>query len=186
MKSTLRMGVTPSLKNRLLLVDDDELYRRSLSRALGGAGFDVREARDLRSAREVLQALQVSVAVIDLRLDDQSGLDVLRDLLAAHPGLRCVVVTGYLSSAIAVDAIRLGAVDCVPKSLGIDALVAAIAGERAAPSADVPVPSLAQVEWDHINRVVRDCGGNLTRAAHKLGIHRQSLQRKLRQHAPRR
>ena len=100
--------------------------------------------------------------------------------------MRCVMFSGYCSTVIAVEAVRSGAINCLPKSTSIPTLIEEFEGEPMprATRDEVDVPSLAQVEWDHIQRVLHDCSGNVSLAARKLGIHRQSLQRKLRRFAP--
>ena len=168
-----------------MLVDDDPLFRRALARALASQGCEVVEADGSVVARAQLERdVAIDCAVIDLKLEGDSGLALLAALRVQRPQLRCVLMTGYCTAAIAVDAIRLGAVDCLPKSVSVADLLEAFDGQRRAHPAEVPVPTLAEVEWDHILRVLRDCDGSISLAARKLGIHRQSLQRKLRGRIP--
>jgi two-component system response regulator RegA len=121
------------------------------------------------------------MAVVDLRMPGRSGLELIRDLKALDAETKVVVLTGYGSIATALEAVRLGARHYLTKPVDADELLAAF--DRAQPSpASPPVvecPSLARVEWEHINRVLADCGGNVSQAARVLGIHRRSLQRKL-------
>jgi two-component system response regulator RegA len=121
------------------------------------------------------------MAVVDLRLPGRSGLDVVRTLKALRPGVAIVVLTGYGSIATAIESLRLGAVHYLSKPLDVDQIVAAFGTgpitNEIAPVTEVP--SLARVEWEHIQRVLTDCGGNISRAARLLGLHRRSLQRKL-------
>src|SRR5207248_2893704 len=129
-----------------------------------------------------------SLAIIDLHLPGRSGLEIIRELKRINPALRVVLVSGYCSVPSAVAAIRLGAIDCLPKSASIQTIIQTLTeqGDRAFASPSVlPVTSLAQVEWEHIHRVLHDCGGNVSEAARRLGIPRRSLQRKLRRFAPR-
>jgi len=166
---------------RLLIVEDDDALRSRLSKALRGRGFTVEEAADADQASHQAQAVAPELALVDLRLPGASGLDVVRRLGGLVPRPRIVVLTGYGSIATALEAVRLGAVHYLTKPADVDEIVAALvadarpAGERAAPVA----PTLGRVEWEHINRVLADCGGNVSRAARVLGIHRRSLQRKL-------
>ena len=181
----------------LLLVDDDAPLRERLGRALTARGLQVRTAG---SAEEALaQALEDApeLAVVDLRLPGQTGLELLRDLKSLHPATRVWVLTGYGSIATAVSATRMGAEGYLAKPIDADELLAALfARSTAGPSAseagiaieptDFETPSLARVEWEYIQRVLSDCDGNVSEAARRLGVHRRSLQRKLSKYPPRR
>jgi len=164
----------------VLVVDDDEVFRTRLARALRSRGYEVREASDRQGAAAAADEAP-ELAVVDLRLPDGSGLDVVRDLRAADPTTVVVVLTGYGSIATALEAIRLGAVHYLAKPADADDVVAAFGRAAGAPPEAPPetVPTLARVEWEHINRVLADCGGNVSQAARLLGLHRRSLQRKL-------
>jgi two-component system response regulator RegA len=165
-----------------LVVDDDVVFRERLARALRARGYDVREAEDAAAARRAVAEEAVEWAVVDLRLPDGSGLDVVRDVLAAAPGARILVLTGYGSIATALEAVRLGAVNYLTKPANLDEILAGFGRDQAAEPEAEPLgeaPSLARVEWEHINRVLADSGGNISEAARRLGMHRRSLQRKL-------
>lgn len=172
----------PDVAGCLLVVDDDVVFRPRLARALRERGWDVVEAADVAEAAGASAARRVDRAVVDLRLPDGSGLDVVRAIHDAHPAARIVVLTGYGSIATALEAVRLGAVHYLTKPVAVDEVLAAFEGgareSEAAPD-DRDVPSLARVEWEHINRVLADSGGNVSEAARRLGMHRRSLQRKL-------
>ena len=165
-----------------LVVDDDVVLRPRLARALRERGWDVREAEDVAAASAVVADSAVERALVDLRLPDGSGLDVVRALHEAQPEATIVVLTGYGSIANALEAVRLGATHYLTKPVTVDEVLAGFE-ERPAPGAEPPaeddVPSLARVEWEHINRVLADSGGNVSEAARRLGMHRRSLQRKL-------
>jgi two-component system, response regulator RegA len=165
----------------LLVVDDDDVFRPRLARALRSRGWVVREAADVATAGGAVAEHAIGWAVVDLRLPDGSGLDVVCALREAHPDARIVVLTGYGSIATALEAVRLGATHYLTKPVTVDDVVAGFAGGTPAtePPADDEVPSLARVEWEHINRVLADSGGNVSEAARRLGMHRRSLQRKL-------
>ena len=174
--------MTAPLPRTILLVDDDENFRGRLARAFRERGFEVGEAGDGAQAREVAREDPPELAVVDLRMPGESGLDVLRALLEIEPTMRIVVLTGYGSIATALEAVRLGAVHYLTKPAFPDAILAAFEPETGASEArepDAVVPSLARVEWEHIQRVLTDCGGNVSLAARRLGLHRRSLQRKL-------
>jgi len=122
--------------------------------------------------------------VVDLRMPGGSGLDLLRELRKHDPHTRVLVLTGYGSIATAVEAVRDGAVGYLPKPADADEILAALNGTHTAKAAGVETPSLARAEWEHIQRVLTDCGGNISEAARRLGIHRRSLQRKLHKYPP--
>jgi two-component system response regulator RegA len=167
----------------LLIVEDDDRLRERLARALRERGYETREAADYDAAMQSAREDSPEYLLVDLRMPGgRSGLDVLRDVKAIDPSTVVVVLTGYGSIATAVEAVRLGAAEYLTKPADVDQIVAALSrssggsGRQEEPG---QVPSLARVEWEHINRVLTDCGGNVSRAARLLGIHRRSLQRKL-------
>lgn len=162
----------------VLVVDDDDVFRLRLVRALSERGFDAQGARSHEEAMELAKAESPEFAVVDLRLPGKSGIDTVRELKHLDPATTVVLLTGYGSIASAVEAVRLGAVQYLSKPVDVDQVLAAFDG--AAPAHDdASVPSLARVEWEHINRILTDCGGNISQAARLLGVHRRSLQRKL-------
>ncbi|MGE0591087.1 MAG: response regulator transcription factor [Vicinamibacterales bacterium] len=161
----------------LLVVDDDAPFRLRLVRAMRDRGLDAVGVADDGEALAVARQDSPELAVVDLRLGSASGLAVVRGLRAIDPTTAIVVLTGYGSIATAVEAVRCGAVDYLTKPADADQILAALDGTRGV--AETGVPSLARVEWEHINRVLADCGGNVSRAARVLGLHRRSLQRKL-------
>ena len=164
---------------RLLLVDDDDALRSRLAHAMAARGFSTSEAATGAAALSIAVGESVSFAVVDLRLPDMNGLDVVRGIKAAVPLARVVVLTGYGSIATALEAVRLGASDYLTKPVDADEVTRALADETSRESPSQPPPTLARVEWEHINRVLMDCDGNVTATARALGIHRRSLQRKL-------
>lgn len=166
----------------LLIVEDDDVLRGRLLRAFRDRGFDVREAANEQAALQAASVEPPEYAVIDLRLASKSGLEVVRSLVELDPSTIVVVLTGYGSIATALEAMRLGATHYLTKPADIDQILSAFTrGAKTAGDAPVPegTPTLARVEWEHINRVLADCGGNISQAARVLGIHRRSLQRKL-------
>lgn len=166
----------------LLLVDDDEAFRSRLALALRARNYEVREAADAAAAIDLARAETPERAIVDLRMPGASGLDLVRSLKALDPSTEIVVLTGYGSIATALDAVRLGARDYLAKPVDVDRIVAALEGVTDGDSPAPPIdetPSLARVEWEHIQRVLSDCEGNVSEAARRLGVHRRSLQRKL-------
>ncbi len=171
----------------LLLVDDDEVLRARLATALRARGYDVRTAGGVDEATALARQESPELAVVDLRMPGRSGLELLRELLRQDPATRVLVLTGYGSIATAVEATRLGAVGYLQKPADADQIVAAFgAGQGAVAGAPIETPSLARAEWEHIQRVLSDCGGNISETARRLGIHRRSLQRKLQKYPPQR
>jgi two-component system response regulator RegA len=174
----------------LLLVDDDDTFRESLARAFRRRGYPVEVASHYDEAMATARKVPVDLAVVDLRMPGRSGLELVRDLVAERPQIKVIVLTGYGSIATAVDATRMGALNYLPKPADADDILAAFetGGVLPAERADTPVeaPTLARAEWEHIHRVLADCGGNISEAARRLGIHRRSLQRKLQKYAPER
>jgi two-component system response regulator RegA len=124
------------------------------------------------------------MAVLDLRMPGGSGLELLRELKRQDPATRVLMLTGYGSIATAVEAVREGAIGYLPKPADADEILAALAGANTAKERGIDTPSLARAEWEHIQRVLSDCGGNISEAARRLGIHRRSLQRKLHKYPP--
>lgn len=171
----------------MLVVDDDDVLRAQLVRVFERRGFAAHGASDAETARALASTIAPKLAVIDLRMPGDDGLALLRDLLRIKPDTRIVMLTGYGSIATAVEAVRLGAVNYLPKPADVDDILAAFERGDAPPlssSEAYEAPSLARAEWEHINRVLADCGGNISEAARRLGIHRRSLQRKLQKYPP--
>jgi two-component system response regulator RegA len=175
-------------KPSILIVDDDEVYRTRLGRAFVERGYEVRTAHDFDSALALAQGESPEFAVLDLKMPGKSGLELVQALREVDRATKMVVLTGYGSIATAIDAVRLGATYYLSKPADADDIVAAFArGEApplAPPETEYRAPSLARAEWEHINRVLSDCGGNISEAARRLGIHRRSLQRKLQKYPP--
>jgi two-component system response regulator RegA len=161
----------------LLIVDDDAAFRDRLVRAMRDRGFEAIGVADHPSAIDAARVESPELALVDLRLPGESGLAVVRDLKSLDASTIVVVLTGYGSIATAVESIKLGAASYLTKPADADQIIAAFDGTQ--PSDDTQAPSLARVEWEHIQRILADCDGNVSQAARVLGIHRRSLQRKL-------
>jgi two-component system, response regulator RegA len=165
----------------LLLVDDDAVLGLVLARALDGRGYAVRVAQTAEKAYAAIDEDPPEYAVVDLRLPDASGLKIVSRLMAADPQTRIVVLTGHASVATAVEAIKLGARYYLPKPADADAIVAALhrdSGDDSVPVSTPPI-TVERLEWDHIQRVLQDHGGNISATARALSMHRRTLQRKL-------
>jgi len=176
---------------RLLLADDDETFRERLGRALRDRGYDVVTARDHASAMSAAREQTPAFAVVDLKMPGLSGLELVHDLHELSADTRIVVLTGYGSIASAVDALHRGAHDYLSKPADADEIIAALLGQKPArgsatsPARTEPPPSLARAEWEHMTRILADCGGNVSEAARRLGITRRTLQLKLKKDPPR-
>jgi two-component system response regulator RegA len=173
------MSQVSSENRTLLIVDDDEPFRTRLMRAFRDRGFDVAGAGSFDEAMAMAEIETPELALVDLRLPGKSGLELVKSLKELDATTSIVVLTGYGSIATAVDSLKLGATSYLTKPVDADQILAALEQsqpiERSAPTAQ----PLARVEWEHIQRVLVDCDGNLSHAARVLGIHRRSLQRKL-------
>ncbi|HET7370754.1 MAG TPA: response regulator transcription factor [Gammaproteobacteria bacterium] len=169
----------------LLIVDDDPAWRESAAGALRRRGFEVSTALTVDQAATLLQEQPPRYALIDLRIGDESGLVLVEQAARVEPPIQIVVLTGYASIATAVEAVKLGATHYLAKPARVDDIVAALTRDR---SGDVTVPlpeeppSVRRLEWEHIHRVLRQHGGNISATARALNMHRRTLQRKLAKH----
>lgn len=163
-----------------LLVDDDDRLRERLGQALGERGYRVLSAPDHATATALARQEPVHRAVVDLRMPGPHGLQVIKDLVAIHPEIEIIVLTGFGSIATAVEAMRAGARDYLTKPAHTDRILSAFEAEPAPPEElAFETPSLARLEHEHIERVLRECNGNISRTARVLGMHRRTLQYKL-------
>jgi len=178
--------VTATHSHSLLIVDDDQRFAEALALEFRERGWRVDRVSDLEALR-ALPAFLYEYASVDLRLRHQSGLDAIPVILERCPKTRIIVLTGYGSIATAVQAVKLGALDYLTKPVQIDDLLHAFRGEGLAPGDDkgADAQTLARREREYVEWVLAACGGNISRAARQLGLHRQSLQRKLRKFTPR-
>ncbi len=177
---------------RILVVDDDETFRERLAVAFRRREYTVATASNGEEALRSCEAVEFDAAIVDLRMPGIDGLTLLAGILRWRPEIRVLILTGYGSIATAVEAIRRGAHDYLTKPADADRIEEALLSERNRsnepdpPQAETPpaAPSLGRVEWEHIQRVLKDCGGNISEAARTLGIERRTLQRKLRKNPP--
>ena len=178
----------PIEPGRILVVDDNDRFRTHLGRALERREFEVSRAADDDEALDIAEDVEIDYAVVDLRMPGPDGLELIRDIFEVRPELDVIVLTGYGSIATAVDAIRLGAANYIQKPADAGDVLAAFERGHKPPLEDLEqefdAPTLDRAEWEHIQRVLADCGGNISEAARQLGIHRRTLQRKLNRYAP--
>lgn len=165
----------------LLLVDDDPVLCAVMARALGGRGFDVTVAHTIEDALRVVDGEAPEYALVDLKLGEQSGLKLVAQLKAADAQTRIVVLTGHGSIPTAIEAIKLGATYYLTKPADADEVVAAFAHEGADDTLEVSSKpmSVERLEWEYIQRVLLEHGGNISATARALSMHRRTLQRKL-------
>tara|TARA_Y200000002_G_scaffold74004_1_gene57992 strand:+ start:1110 stop:1667 length:558 start_codon:yes stop_codon:yes gene_type:complete len=181
-KDKYNLGNDPSL----LLVDDDEPFVRRLSRAMEKRGFVVRSALTVEEGTRLVEDLAPGYAVIDLRLEDGSGLEVVELIRKKRPDARIIVLTGYGAIATAVTAVKMGATDYLSKPSDADDVVNALLATRE----EKPLPpenpmSADRVKWEHIQRIFELCNRNVSETARRLNMHRRTLQRILAKRSPR-
>ena len=175
------IGPDPSL----LLVDDDQVFVERLAKAMERRGFAPRTVGSVAEARAAVAGRPPAYAVVDLRLEDGSGLDVVDELRQARPDARIVVLTGYGAIATAVAAVKMGATDYPAKPADAADVTAALlaTGEALPPPPDNPM-SADRVRWEHIQRVFEQCDRNVSETARRLHMHRRTLQRILSKRGP--
>jgi two-component system response regulator RegA len=170
----------------LLLVDDDEPFLKRLSRAMEKRGFEPEMASSVAAGRAIATARPPAYAVVDLRLEDGNGLDVVEVLREKRPNSRIVVLTGYGAIATAVAAVKIGATDYLSKPADANDVTAALLAkpDELPPPPENPM-SADRVRWEHIQRVYELCDRNVSETARRLNMHRRTLQRILAKRSPR-
>jgi two-component system response regulator RegA len=169
----------------LIIVDDDKAFLQRLARAMELRGFDVRSGHSVAEGLDLIRQRAPAFAIVDMRLEDGNGLDVIAELARVRPAARAIVLTGYGNIATAVSAVKLGAVDYLAKPADADDVTDAL---LAPPDAKAPPPenpmSADRVRWEHIQRVYELCNRNVSETARRLNMHRRTLQRILAKRAP--
>lgn len=169
----------------LLLVDDDEAFVKRLARAMEKRGFVPETAESVAMGKAIAQTRPPAYAVVDLRLEDGNGLDVVEALRERRPDCRIVVLTGYGAIATAVAAVKVGAIDYLSKPADANDITNALLarGESLPPPPENPM-SADRVRWEHIQRVYEQCDRNVSETARRLNMHRRTLQRILAKRSP--
>jgi len=180
----LAAAVADLADKTLLLLDDDAPLRTRLGRALEGRGFQVTLAGSVSEAIGAIKSAAPAFAVVDMRLEDGSGLGVVEAIHAARPGAKVIMLTGYGNIASAVAAVKAGAVDYLPKPADADDVVRALLAREDGPAPPENPMSADRVRWEHIQRVYELCGHNVSETARRLNMHRRTLQRILAKRAP--
>jgi two-component system response regulator RegA len=170
----------------LLIVDDDKAFLQRLARAMEKRGYITETAESVAEARVKVETTNPAFAVVDMRLEDGNGLDVIEMLRAKRPEARAIILTGYGNIATAVTAVKLGAVDYLSKPADADEIHAALMQKKDARALPPENPMSAdRVRWEHIQRVYELCDRNVSETARRLNMHRRTLQRILAKRAPR-
>lgn len=171
-----------------LIVDDDEVFRTRLARAFSERNWSADTAPDGGAALACARERSPDLVLVDLRMPGMGGLDVVQELRDIDSSMKIIVLTGYGSIPTAISAMKRGADYYLSKPADVDQILAVYENLKSAAidAVETPetVPSLARVEWEHMQRVLADCGDNISQAARLLGIHRRSLQRKLGKYPP--
>jgi two-component system response regulator RegA len=177
---------TAAENKSLLIVDDDKAFLQRLARAMEARGFEVMIAETVAAGMALLDQSAPAYAVVDMRLNDGNGLDVIAKLKSSRPDARAIVLTGYGNIATAVNAVKSGAVDYLAKPADADDVVAALlaSGDHKPEPPENPM-SADRVRWEHIQRVYELCSRNVSETARRLSMHRRTLQRILAKRAPR-
>jgi len=176
----------PGAPKSLLIVEDDLAFRKRLARAMEKRGYEVVTAESVRSGVDFARRLAPAYAVVDMRLEDGNGLEVVPALRESRPGVRVIMLTGYGNIATAVAAVKAGVVDYLAKPADADQIDAALQNQddTLPPPPEHPM-SADRVRWEHIQRVFEQCDRNVSETARRLRMHRRTLQRILNKHAPR-
>ena len=178
-------GITLAGERTLLIVEDDKSFLQRLARAMESRGFTVAIAESVAEGLHEVEKSPPAYAVVDMRLADGTGLDVISALKKRRPDARGIILTGYGNIATAVTAVKLGAVDYLSKPADADDVVAAlIAIEGRKPEPPENPMSADRVRWEHIQRIYELCGRNVSETARRLNMHRRTLQRILAKRAP--
>lgn len=171
---------------RLLIVDDDNALRRTLARSMESRNFDVTVAESVADAMMQIANTLPDYAILDLKLEDGHGLEVVEKLRSVRPDCRIVILTGFGNIATAVAAVKAGALDYLPKPANPDEIERALLqSEGGLPEPPEDPMSADRVRWEHIQRVFEQCDRNVSETARRLKMHRRTLQRILAKHAPR-
>ncbi len=182
------MTEQPTPTDTLLIVDDDEIFCSVLSNALGKRGYSVTMTHNVGQAINSFKTSLPDFAVVDLNMPGESGLELIPKLCKLNPNVKIVVLTGYASITTAVEAIKLGAIHYLSKPADADEIVAGFYhedGNPEEPISETPL-SVERLEWEHIQKVLKQCDGNISEAARQLNMHRRTLQRKLQKRPVRR
>ena len=174
------------MNKKLLIVDDDLPFRERLSRSMEKKGFDVESSPGFKDSLSKINDISFDYAVVDMRLEDGSGLELIKEIKKNSPETKSLLLTGYGNIATAVAAIKSGAIDYLPKPAEIDQIFDALTNSKEVLPPPPENPMTAdRIRWEHIQRVFIQCNRNVSETARRLRMHRRTLQRILNKHAPR-
>ena len=174
------------MTKKLLIVDDDLPFRERLSRSMEKKGFIVESSANFKDSVDMVSSNQYDFAVVDMRLEDGSGLELIKEIKKLSPDTKSLLLTGYGNIATAVAAIKSGAIDYLPKPAEIDQIYDALTNSKEILPPPPENPMTAdRIRWEHIQRVFIQCNRNVSETARRLRMHRRTLQRILNKHAPR-
>lgn len=174
----------------IIIVDDEDLFRERLIKAFKKRKYETYGAASYEDALIIIKKEKPDMAIVDLKMPGKSGLELIKTVKELDLRIKMVVLTGYGSIGTAIEAVKSGALGYVSKPADVEEILTAFdkdgqaKASGPAESNEITAPTLARVEWEHINRVLADCDGNVTKAAQRLGLHRRSLQRKLLKYPP--
>ena len=173
------------MNKNLLIVDDDLPFRNRLTNSMIKKGFDVESFTDTQSTLKRIKEKNFEFAIVDMRLEDGSGLELIKLIKISNPNTRSLLLTGYGNIATAVAAIKSGAIDYLPKPAEIEQIYEALVSSKdiLPPPPENPMTA-DRVRWEHIQRVFIQCSRNVSETARRLRMHRRTLQRILNNHAP--
>ena len=173
------------MNNSLIIIDDDTPFRERLTRSMEKKGFIVEFFGEAKKAITRLKEKNFDYAIVDMRLDDSSGLEIIQSIKVTSPETRSLLLTGYGNIATAVAAIKSGAVDYLPKPAAIDQIYEALVlSKKTLPPPPTNPMTADRIRWEHIQRVFIQCNRNVSETARRLRMHRRTLQRILNKHAP--
>lgn len=169
------------MSERFLIVDDDPAFTRVLSRAMTRRGYEVQVARSAEEAARMISEWVPDLATVDLKMEGDSGLTLIPALRASNGEMKILMLTGYASIATAVEAIKLGATQYLPKPADAEQILTALNKVEADIGVEVTEQpmSVNRLEWEHIQKILKEHDGNISATARALGMHRRTLQRKL-------
>tara|TARA_B100000674_G_scaffold255935_1_gene211028 strand:- start:926 stop:1453 length:528 start_codon:yes stop_codon:yes gene_type:complete len=174
------------MTNNLIIVDDDLPFRERLSRSMEKKGFVVESFSNFKESSERINSKNFDFAIVDMRLEDGSGLELIKEIKTTNPGTKSLLLTGYGNIATAVAAIKSGAIDYLPKPAEVDQIYDALTNSKNVLPPPPENPMTAdRIRWEHIQRVFIQCNRNVSETARRLRMHRRTLQRILNKHAPR-
>ena len=169
------------MSKNILILDDDQTFATTLARSFKRRGYTSFAANKIDDAKGIVINNSIDYAVVDLKIDQESGLQFLAILKEHSPQTKALILTGYSSISTTVEAMKLGSVNYLCKPVTTDVIIKALGEEDANPNIplDNSPPSVGRLEWEHIQRVLNEHDGNITATANALGMHRRTLQRKL-------